>query len=91
MNQTVPGQIANFNMWQREMTLDELNLLTCGTEGDVVSWNTLQEEGVSNRTEKEFTACNGKQFFKLFFKMLPVIKIIYLECIWQIFYPNKLH
>ena len=60
-DQTVPGQIADFNIWQREMTLDELNLLTCGTEGDVVSWNTLQEEGVSDRTQKEFTACKGKR------------------------------
>ena len=61
-NQTVPGQLADFNMWQREMTLNELNLLTCGTEGDVVSWNTLQEEGVSNRTQKEFPSCAGKKF-----------------------------
>ena len=60
-DQTVPGQIADFNMWQKEMTLNELNLLTCGTEGDVVSWFTLHEKGVSNRTQKEFTACDGKQ------------------------------
>ena len=59
-DQTVPGQIADFNMWKKEMTLDELNLLTCGTEGDVVSWNTLKEEGVTNRTQKEFTACDGR-------------------------------
>ena len=59
-DQTVPGQIADFNMWKKEMTLNELNLLTCGTEGDVVSWNTLKEEGVTNRTQKEFTACDGR-------------------------------
>ena len=69
-DQTVPGQLADFNMWQREMTLNELNLLTCGTIGDVVSWNTLKEEGVSIRTEKEFTACHGKQFMSNFEKIL---------------------
>ena len=60
--ETVPGQIADFNMWKMEMTLDELNLLTCGTEGDVVSWNTLKVKGVSNRTQKEFPSCAGKKF-----------------------------
>ena len=63
--QTVPGQIANFNMWQREMTLDELNYEGCETKGDVVSSNTLQENGVSNRAQKEFPACSGKKMFKL--------------------------
>ena len=65
-DQTVPGQLADFNMWQREMTLNELNLLTCGTIGDVVSWNTLKEEGVSNKAKKQFTACKGKTYFMLF-------------------------
>ena len=60
ITQTVPGQIADFNMWQKEMTVDELNYEGCGTEGDVISWNTLKEKGDSNRTQKEFTACNGK-------------------------------
>ena len=69
-DQTVPGEIADFNMWQREMTLNELNLLTCETEGDVASWNTLKEKGVSNRTRKEFTACNGKRSFFSFIDIL---------------------
>ena len=69
-DQTVPGQIADFNMWQREMTLDELNHQGCGTEGDVVSWNTLGEAGVSTKTQKEFTACNGKRSFFSFIEIL---------------------
>ena len=60
LNQMVPGQIAEFNMWEKEMTLNELNFELCGAEGDVVSWNTLQEEGSSLWTHKEYTACNGK-------------------------------
>ena len=65
LDQMVSGQIVDFNMWQREMTLDEMNDKGCGTEGDVVSWNTLQEEGVSNWTQKEFAVCNGKKIFNL--------------------------
>ena len=64
-HQTVPGQLADFNMWKREMNLDELNILTCGTEGDVVSWNTLQEKGASSRAKKNFPACKSKQMLKL--------------------------
>ena len=75
-HQTVPGQIADFNMWKREMTLDELNLLTCGTEGDVVSWNTLKEEGVSSRTEKKLTACDGKESCKLFKKSNLLLELL---------------
>ena len=69
-DQTVPGEIADFNMWQREMTLDELNNEGCGTEGDVASWNTLKEKGVSNRTQKKFSACNGKRSFFSFIDIL---------------------
>ena len=64
IKETVPGQIAGFNMWQKKMNLDELNHEGCGTEGDVASWNSLKEKGVSNRTQREFTACNGTESFK---------------------------
>ena len=47
-------------------------------EGYVVSWNTLKEEGVSNKTRKEFSACNGKKLFELF-KTFSVVRTIYLE------------
>ena len=60
LKQTVPGQIADFNMWQKDMTVDELNHEGCETEGDVVSWNTLEEKSLSSKTQKEFAACHGK-------------------------------
>ena len=47
-------------MWQTEMSLDQLNLEACGTEGDVASWNTLQEKGSSTRTQQDFPSCAGK-------------------------------
>ena len=60
-------------MWQREMTLDELNDEGCGTEGDVVSLNTLKEKGASTWTQKEFASCNdGKVIFTLL-KICPVV------------------
>ena len=67
--ETVPGQLADFNMWKKEMTFDELNLELCGMEGDVVSWNTLQEEGSAIWTKKEYTDCNGKKTLKLFMNL----------------------
>ena len=60
ISQTSPGQLADFNMWKREMTTDELNSATCGTKGDVVSWDTLKEKGRATRTERIFPGCNCK-------------------------------
>ena len=60
VGQASPGQLANFNMWKKEMTLDQLNSGTCGGQGDVVSWNTLQEKGSSVRTQEYFPTCTGK-------------------------------
>ena len=59
LSQTSPGQLADFNMWKREMTVAELNALTCGTKGDVVSWATLREKGHSKRTERVLPGCDG--------------------------------
>ena len=69
-DQTVPGQIADFNMWKMEMTVDELNHEGCETKGNVVSRNTLKEAGVYTKTQKEFAACNGKQSFFSFIEIL---------------------
>ena len=41
------------------MTVTELNALTCGTKGDVVSWATLREKGHSKRTERVLPGCDG--------------------------------
>ena len=57
--QTVPGLLADFNMWQHEKTADQLNSGTCGVSGDVVSWNTLREQGSAVKTHESFPACNG--------------------------------
>ena len=71
LDQTSPGQLTDFNMWQHEMTLDELNSATCGTKGDVVSWDTLQERGSSSKTNKFLPGCNGKHTsLNLFFVTL---------------------
>ena len=42
------------------MTLDELNSETCGTQGNVVSWSTLQERGTAVRSYENFPRCDGK-------------------------------
>ena len=53
------GKLADFNIWRREMSVDQLNSETCGFSGDVVSWRTLQEKGTSARTKHVFPGCNG--------------------------------
>ena len=58
--QVVPGKLANFNMWRREMTAEELNSQTCGAKGNVVSWDTLREKGIYPRSKHFLPGCNGK-------------------------------
>jgi hypothetical protein len=50
-------------MWNYEMTSEEVNSQTCGTEGNIASWSTLQEQGVSTRTHDLFPDCVGKQIY----------------------------
>ena len=60
VTQAAVGAIADFNMWSYEMSEDELNSQTCGSNGDVASWDTFVEKGVSLRTVKEFPTCSSK-------------------------------
>ena len=60
VSQTVAGRLAEFNMWNFELSQDELNFNTCDKDGNVVSWNTLQERGTSTRSVQSFPVCNRK-------------------------------
>ena len=60
IRQMAPGKLADFNMWQHEMTEDELNSDSCGARGDVASWETLKEKGTSLRTKHVLPSCIGK-------------------------------
>ena len=61
LEQTTPGQIAEFNMWGYEISPADLNTdLTCGSKGSVSSFATLQEQGSSTRSEQRFSGCSGK-------------------------------
>ena len=44
-------------MWNREMSVEELNSETCGVSGNIVSWNTLRERGTSRRSQQNFPEC----------------------------------
>ena len=59
-DQTNPGQIAEFNMWSYEMSIEQLLSNTCGTKGDVSSWDTLQQQGTSEEKSRIFPDCSGK-------------------------------
>ena len=39
------------------MTVEELNTETCGTKGNISSWNNLKETGRSARTTELFSHC----------------------------------
>ena len=60
MSQTTAGEMADFNMWQHEMTADEVVSQTCGAYGSVSTWSTLQEKGISRAMHKDFRDCQGK-------------------------------
>ena len=60
IGEMTPGMLADFNMWQHEMTEDELNSDSCGARGDVASWETLKEKGTSLRTKHILPSCIGK-------------------------------
>lgn len=47
LGQVITGKIADFNMWNFQMQIDYLDELSCKTEGDLVSWNSLQVFGVA--------------------------------------------
>ena len=56
------GEITDFNLWSYEMSEEELNFMTCGSKGNVVSWDSLKENGFAARTTRSFPQCNGIMF-----------------------------
>ena len=54
------GQLADFNMWDYEMSADEVNVTTCEPAGNVASWDTLKEKGDAMESVKAFPGCNGR-------------------------------
>ena len=60
VEQTTDGQLADFNMWDYEMSADEVNVTTCGPAGNVVSWDSLKKKGESMESVKAFPGCNGR-------------------------------
>ena len=59
IDQTVPGFITEFNMWDYEMDSTKVNSIACGSEGNVVSWDSLEEVGVSERSLQIFPKCGN--------------------------------
>ena len=59
LDQTLVGKIAQFNMWNIAMTEEQIKSATCGSVGNVSSWDTLSERGVACRSEMNFPGCQG--------------------------------
>ena len=49
LKDTASGTIAEFNLWNYAVPEQLIDFNTCGPSGNVVSWNTLWEEGNSLR------------------------------------------
>ena len=67
--ETTAALITEFNMWNYEMSVDELNFKTCGSRGNVVSWTrtgfkwgTFTEKGISTQINNHVVACSGKVY-----------------------------
>ncbi|XP_067950451.1 C-reactive protein-like [Watersipora subatra] len=60
IRQTVTGEIAEFNMWDFEMNMAQINTKTCGYKGNVASWDTLQKDKADEMTTKTFPPCDAK-------------------------------
>ena len=58
-HQVAPGQLAEFNMFDYEMSLEKLNADTCGDIGTVASMDSLKEEGSAVKSHKRFIGCKG--------------------------------
>ena len=54
----MPGQVTDFNMWNYEMTLAQINSVGCTTNGNVVTWDTLVEVGRAKRSDQIFPECS---------------------------------
>ena len=52
--------MAEFNLWNYAIPNELLDFNTCGASGNVVSWNTLWEEGESLRLYKDLPKNCGK-------------------------------
>jgi len=42
IHQNMEGRIAEFNMWDYEMSGEELRQLNCTNKGNVINWDSLQ-------------------------------------------------
>ena len=56
--QTMPGLIADFNLWNVTLSLEQLQNLTCGGQGEVVNTNSLKVFGGGQWTNRTYP-CGG--------------------------------
>ena len=47
ITKTVHGKIAEFNLWNYSVSPRALDSVTCGAAGNIVSWHSLSEKGIS--------------------------------------------
>lgn len=63
-SQLTNGHVAWLNLWDYEMSLDELNALTCESEGNLVTQSEMSISGAASFTYDESFACGKYEFSK---------------------------
>lgn len=57
IQQIITAKITAFNMWDFELSEEQVKVMGCKDEGNVVSWDTLNQEGNATMATQEF-ACD---------------------------------
>ncbi|KAF6024823.1 NPTX2 [Bugula neritina] len=60
VEQSVPGKVALFNMWDYVLTETEIQELGCNDRGNVINWDTLRFMGQADIIYENFP-CNDKE------------------------------
>ena len=60
LGDVTPGKVAEFNMWDYEMTANQISVLPCREPGNISSWDKMLKYGVHLVTRKDFPSCKGK-------------------------------
>ena len=62
IKQLAVGKMAWFNMWDYRLDKETILSLGCYDKGNIVSWDTLKEEGYTLRHYESFP-CKGKSYY----------------------------
>lgn len=63
-SQLTEAKVAGFNMWDYELTVGQMNALTCETEGNLIATSQLQLGGTASYTYEDFDCGKYLEFIQ---------------------------